>query len=55
MELALGKDVGLYSEQFDPASEASWQPPQALSHLALINAARAIASTQTGSSAAWRR
>ena len=41
--IPLANDVGLYAEMIDPADEQFWgNLPQALSHLALINAVMAI-------------
>ena len=40
--LRIASPLGLYAEEFDPARPASWELPQAFSHLALIEAAARI-------------
>jgi carbohydrate kinase (thermoresistant glucokinase family) len=47
--LALGSDIGLYAEEYDPVSKRQLGNfPQAFSHIGLINSAHAIASAAGG-------
>ena len=42
--LALGNDVGLFAEEYDPvAGRQTGNVPQAFSHLALVSAAQTLA------------
>ena len=47
--VGFSNDVGMLSEQYDVANERqAGNTPQALSHLALVRAADAIAAARTG-------
>ena len=44
--LSLRNDLGLLSEEYEPRSDASWELPQAFSHLALIHSASVLADAE---------